>query len=75
MPGIRPTIIVLFSKSHMKQYFGVICGDLPCSELEQLLFFALFWVWKRRSWRKLRDVCVIGNICTRFLQLVQLCSR
>lgn len=39
MPGIRPAITVLFSKSCMKQYLGVICGDLPCSELEQLLFF------------------------------------
>lgn len=42
MPGIRPAITVLFSKSCMKQYLGVICGDLPCSELEQLLFLHWF---------------------------------
>lgn len=38
MQGIRLTIIVVSTKSHIRQYFSVICLDLPCSELEQLLF-------------------------------------
>lgn len=38
MQGIRLTIIVVSTKSRIRQYFSVISLDLPCSELEQLLF-------------------------------------
>lgn len=36
--GIRLTIIVVSTKPCVRQHFSVICLDLPCSELEQLLF-------------------------------------
>lgn len=37
-------IVVVSTKSCIKQYFSVICLDLPCSELEWLLFLNDFGV-------------------------------
>jgi len=40
MQGIRFRIIEVSTKSRIRRYFSVICLDLPCSELEQLLFLS-----------------------------------